>query len=940
MKQTFILCLLIVIACFHSQAQKGISGKIQDTTNVRSVVYATVSVIQKSDSILVKSVRSSQQGTFSISPLQNGTYFILVAHSQFIDYIDEFVISDEHPNKNFGTIPLTNRGHFLKEVVIKNLAGIKIKGDTLEYLADSFKVKQGAMVEDLLKVLPGIQVNAKGEITAMGEKVEKVLVDGEEFFGDDPTVATQNIRSTVVEKVQVFDKKSDQAQFTGFDDGNEEKTINLKLKDNMNHGEFGKVILGAGPNDRWQNEAMINSFKNKRQFSLYGIMSSNGKTGLGWEDKNKYTDQGSSFGFDEDGGWIWNSNDDEDDFSSWGNRTPEGITKSWIGGTHYANKWLDGKHHVNTNYTFGRINKTKRENSYAENILPTRTFSTQDTSHSFSSKNTHKLTGLYEFAPDSLWQIIYRVSARLSFDDNNSYSATENINDEYFVMNQSTNNYTSDATSRKINNTLTINKKLNKVGRTVSLNTIFNNSENDGKGFLKGENNYFVDSLTIQDVLDQKKVQEQKTQYLNAELTFTEQLQKKLMLKTSIGVSSNASNAKKYTYTQNNNDEYLNQIDSLSSHFDSKVFSQTLGAEIKYREKKYSVTLGSKLSYSLFDQHDFIRNRNYNYNRLNVFPTLRFNYKFGQASRLSINYNGSTTQPSIQQLQPIQDNSNPLNIVIGNPDLKIGYQQNIQSNYFNYKIMTGRSMYLGASIGNYFNNVSLNTTVDELGRTISQYVNLKGGGNINAWGGYHTKIPKSNFTAKLDMNVGYRNTPIIVNNIKGTNTSSNISITPGIGYNKENVMDGNIGIEFDYNSSKNSLLPSRNLQYINVNPTFELNVYPTKKSALSTDFNYLYQPPIGPFTKPFNRFVWNAAASYRFLKSNNLELELAINDILNQNKGYQRTTNNNYNSERYFMTLGRYAMLSLKWNFSTGPMAKQNDNSNRRRGGGHRVMRR
>jgi hypothetical protein len=162
------------------------------------------------------------------------------------------------------------------------------------------------MVEDLLKVLPGIQVNKKGEITAMGEKVEKVLVDGEEFFGDDPTIATQNIQSKVVEKVQVFDKKSDQAQFTGFDDGQEQKTINLKLKDNMNRGEFGKVELGGGWKDRWQNQAMVNSFKNKRQMSIYGLMSSNGKTGLGWEDKNTYTGDGGGMQMDEDGGFMWN----------------------------------------------------------------------------------------------------------------------------------------------------------------------------------------------------------------------------------------------------------------------------------------------------------------------------------------------------------------------------------------------------------------------------------------------------------------------------------------------------------------------------------------------------------------------------------------------------------------------------------------------------------
>lgn len=294
--QKFFLAIFIFSFGFTSvfSQNKSIVGTVRDTFNVKPVVFASVSLIRKADSILVNHTRSNQQGKFQLQVKEAGKYILLIAHGSFADYVDDIEVKNEDTEKDLGSIGLFQRSQMLKEVIVKNAASIKIKGDTLEYLADSFKVKQGAMVEDLLKVLPGIQVNKKGEITAMGEKVEKVLVDGEEFFGDDPTIATQNIQSKVVEKVQVFDKKSDQAQFTGFDDGQEQKTINLKLKDNMNRGEFGKVELGGGWKDRWQNQAMVNSFKNKRQMSIYGLMSSNGKTGLGWEDKNTYTG---------DGGW-------------------------------------------------------------------------------------------------------------------------------------------------------------------------------------------------------------------------------------------------------------------------------------------------------------------------------------------------------------------------------------------------------------------------------------------------------------------------------------------------------------------------------------------------------------------------------------------------------------------------------------------------------------
>ena len=205
----FVFVILLISSTGFAQTN-GLLGRVYDSTNVKPIVFATVSIIRKSDSMLVKHARTNQQGRFSISGLKADTFILLIAHNNYIDFVDEIILTEKDAVKDLGDYNMIQRGQVLREVIIKNTAGIKIKGDTLEYLADSFKVRQGAMVEDLLKVLPGIQVNKKGEITAQGEKVEKVLVDGEEFFGDDPTVATQNIQSKVVEKVQVFDKKSDQ----------------------------------------------------------------------------------------------------------------------------------------------------------------------------------------------------------------------------------------------------------------------------------------------------------------------------------------------------------------------------------------------------------------------------------------------------------------------------------------------------------------------------------------------------------------------------------------------------------------------------------------------------------------------------------------------------------------------------------------------------------
>ncbi len=945
-KKLFLL-LLVSLSTYFSFAQtRTIEGTLRDTFNLKPVVYASVSLIRKSDSILMTYTRSAQNGSFTLKTKDTGNFIILVSHALFVDYVDDINIKSNDTKLNLKEIPLIQRAQMLKEVIIKNTAAIKVKGDTLEFLADSFKVKQGAMVEDLLKVLPGIQVNKKGEITAQGEKVQKVLVDGEEFFGDDPTIATQNIQSKVVEKVQVFDRKSDQAQFTGFDDGEEEKTINLKLKANMNKGEFGKVELGGGWKDNWQNQIMVNSFKNKRQFSVYGLMSSIGKTGLGWEDKNKYANNDGGPSMDEDGGFMWVASDDDDDID-WGNRkTPEGTTKAWVGGTHYANKWNDGKQQLNANYSFGRINKTKKETSYSENLLPNKRFFTSDTSSSFNSRNTHKLSAKFTWNIDSMTTLIYKTNNRLVFVESNTNNSTDNRAIDETPINNSSRNNTNDSKTIKVNNSITINRKFKKTGRTISFNVSDTYSNNEGTGMQTGNNAFFQFGNPISQILDQKKKQTQLSNTFNTELTYTEPLSKKFLLKTSYAFNTSFNNSNRNTLVkaQPADEDYTVRIDSLSNDFDSKVISHTLGSELKFNEKKYNITAGTRVRYSIFDQSDIIRNLKYNYNRINLFPTLRFNYKFDQFRRLTFSYNGSTTQPSITQLQPIQDNTNPLEITIGNPDLKVGYVQSFNLNYFSYKVLSSRAIYSGISFSNNFNSISMNTYIDNLGRTIKQYVNLNGGYNANFWGGISSKIPKTDFEGRVNIGGGFSQMPTITNNVKGNTNSQNFTLTPSLIYSKENLMYASLDLGTMFSNSTNSIQTNRNIRYFSFVPSANLIFYLPSNFEIGTDADYQYTPPVAPYNTSFQRLLWNGYVSYRMLKNKNLEWRASINDILNQNKGYERNTNYNINSERYFQTLGRYWMISAIWNFSSGPMANAQGGGPKRpmgkmRGGGPRGRR-
>src|ERR1051326_1243192 len=279
-----VVLILAAVTSSHSQTAS-IKGTLTDTVEKKNLFNTVIAILKKSDSALVRFTRADKQGDFLLRGLDTGKFILMATHPFFGDYFDQVDIK-ENSLLDLGKIYLTPKSKLLAEVIVKTGTPIRIKGDTVVYTADSFRVRPGANVEELLRRLPGIQVDRNGQITAMGEVVKKVLVDGEEFFGSDPGIATKNLRADAVKEVQVFDKKSDQAEFTGIDDGTRDKTINLKMKEMK--GYFGKIEAAGGLKDKFTNQAMINAFKGKRKMAAYGIMSNTGQTNLDWQDAQNY----------------------------------------------------------------------------------------------------------------------------------------------------------------------------------------------------------------------------------------------------------------------------------------------------------------------------------------------------------------------------------------------------------------------------------------------------------------------------------------------------------------------------------------------------------------------------------------------------------------------------------------------------------------------------
>src|SRR5687768_3104330 len=417
MRKLLILLVLVTISLSAFTQNSVVKGKVSDTLEKKSLSNAVISLTKQSDSTLYKFSRSNLNGEFIINDVPPGKYKVLITFPKFADYADDIDIKDQ-PVFDLGIIPLTGKAKLLEEVIVRGGQAIKIKGDTTEFSADSFKVKEGATVEDLMKELPGFQVDSKGQITAHGKRVGKLLVDGEEFFGDDPTMATQNISAKAVDKVQVFDTKTDQQQLTGISTGTEGKTVNIKLKESSKKGAFGRMHAASDFDRYFDGKALYNKFVGKKKVSVYGTKTNLNTGSLTYDDRTKLGME-EDIEYDEINGYysyIGNS----DEFNDWSLR---GLPEAYTAGGLFSNKWNSDKHNVNGSYRFNRLATNNVNSTRSQTILPSGSLFSNNLTRSTGLNQQHALNGKYEWKVDSF--------ASFKFVTAGIYKATDTYNDTY-----------------------------------------------------------------------------------------------------------------------------------------------------------------------------------------------------------------------------------------------------------------------------------------------------------------------------------------------------------------------------------------------------------------------------------------------------------------------------------------------------------------------------
>lgn len=930
------LLLLLLPAFARAQPGPGISGRVADTVNNTRLGNTSIVLIRSRDTTLAAFTRSDSTGAFLLRVPEPGRYNVLISYPGFADYTDALDLPEDRI-ADIGTIPLISGTHLLKEFVLrKKVSAIVVRGDTTEYNADSFAVREGATVDELLKKLPGLQVSKDGKISAQGEQVQKILVDGEEFFSDDPAVVTKSLQAAYVDKVQVYDKKSDQAAFTGIDDGEKTKTINLTLKEDKKRGVFGKAIAGAGPSlssDRrdgfFENSAMLNAFKGKRQFSVFGIMSNTGKIGLNWTDREKFG-SGNNRQFDEESGMMYmtSSGSEDDDLSgSWnGSYSGEGLPSVWTGGAHYADKWAGDKQHVSANYRYGKNIIEVAGGATTQWILPDSGYVRNQARNSITNGERNSLDGMYEWTIDTNSNLSFTVNGNHNEKRSHSTFETETIGVSGARINTSDRQATTASASNSLNAELILRQKFRKKGRSFIAQLRENYRGSEGTGYLLAGNAYYTGGLlSSADSVNQRKRNSASTFGLNAGLNYTEPLSKTtfLVLKYGLNYSNNTSEQLSFNHAA---DGYSDRPDSIfSSSYEYRFLTHNASAALRYVHKKLNVSVGGDIFLTGWQQEDLLRDAMQNRSYTNYAPSATFRYNFSKQSSIHLNYSGRTSQPTLEQLQPLRQNTDPLNVSIGNPDLQQEFRNSFNLGFNSYKPLSGQYAWLGGGGSFTQNDIVRNENFDGQGRHTYRYINVNGNYNAYLYGGYGFKLKAIDMQVNINGNANLSRVNSFVNGQR--NASDNNGYRVSLSLDKDwkkgdkDVFGFNLGPSYGFSDNR-STISTFTTSYWTMGVDATVHAMLFWKLQLKTDVDVNRRQRTEVFTANNNVVLWNASINRKFLKGDRLELHAAVNDILNQNLGYSRNGQENFISENRYNTIRRHGLFSIVYHFAKGPDAK------------------
>ncbi len=905
----FFIVILFCLATLKVTAQNNYTaiGTVTDKLN-SPLINATVVLLNPSDSTLVKFGITNQEGKFKIPQIKAGDYLVQTAFLSYKTLYQPLKVEGGQALIDLGTLVLEEKTETLNEVVIKGESiPIQIKKDTIEYNASSFKTQQNAVVEELLKQLPGVEVEEDGTIKAQGEEVNKVLVDGKEFFGDDPKIATKNLPADAIDKVQVFDKKSDQAVFTGIEDGQRDKTINLALKEDHKNGIFGNIMAGYGTDNLYDSKANLNRFNKKSQLSLIGSFNNINKQSFSIGDYLNMS--GGIAGLMSGGGGRIELNIQGPEAGPLTTDYGSGFITSGSLGINGSVDFSE-KISLTSSYFFNNIKNELKQLTERKYFLPDEDFYFENNNLERLTKNSnHRLNLNLNYNIDSTQKLKVRTSVGYNNSSSNGTSRNEILNNVRESVNSSDRINSLSGNNINARTNLTYMKRLNKPGRNLSLRLNGSLNERDYQLRLNAINRFSqgeIDPL-IQEIIQRQAQVEDQFNY-DARITFTEHLGKKHYLSLF---------AEQSDYNNNLNQEVYDLIpleqlnEDLSNQYKRNYIYQKAGLSIKRNRKKSTFSIGGKFQYSSLNGTLNNREDKIEENFSNFLPNLFWNYDFSHTKHLSIQYNTDINAPSLEQLQPIVNNTDPIRVYIGNPNLRPEYRHNANLSFNTFSQFSGISLFANIRGSVVENKITNSRTIDDQFREVTRPINTKNGQEVTGNISFGAPLKFINSRVRISTGGALFRQNVFVNNIE--NISSNLTNSVKLKFDNKNKekFDLSVGLEFRRNEIKYSLQQELNQIFHNQVYFIKTGYFPHKKLGLRQSLRYrIYEGDNLGSNQEIP--IWNASISY-FANDGRLEFKMSAVDLLNKNLGISQRGMGNFIEYRQANTLGRYFLFSITY---------------------------
>lgn len=888
--------LLMSITTIGMAQNTNIRMVVRDTATKENLSFAAAAVLNAVDSQLVLVNYTADDGSVLLSGLKSGDYYVSVSYLSYNTFVKKITITTADANKtlDWGTIAMQKKAIVLSDVTVKaDVVAVAIKNDTIEYNSAAFKTRPNASTEELLKKLPGVQVEKDGTIKAQGETVNKVLVDGKPFFGDDPKMATKNLPADAIDKIQVYDQKSEQSQFTGINDGTLGKTIDLKLKADKKKGKFGKIIGGYGTDDRFRASLSYNRFKPNQKISI--LSTANNVNSSNFTLQDVYSDLGRGSA---------NINTNDDGKSSLLGSQKTGINTVYYAGGNFSTELNKGKTSLTGSYSYNQnIQKMVTSSNRAYLLSDLRQ---AEESSSEDNRKTQQLNLEIEHKFDKRNSI--KLTPSLSYQEKNTNSHQKTVaNVGERSVSEQVRDVISKTTSYSIKGNAIYRHKFAKEGRTFSLSSNFN------LGSGSGTSDY---NISLQDTLNSNKYlqiwQNSSDNYsIPVTVSYTEPLSKKWKLETSYLFYKSTNKSLRDASILRAGENVFVADPTVSAHLTSDGKQQRATARLQYEKLRYTLTFEGAYENYQRDNNSALNQQNiaqtFNY----FLPTVRLQYSLPKKMRWGLNYTTNINYPSISQLITNPDNSNPLRVQKGNIELLPTYTHGFNANFSKADIQRNRFVHFYSRFSLPQNAFSTATTLDKTtGRQTSQTINVAGNYNFSSSLGVGFPIQKFKF--RVDGNASSNKRNAIINALTSSTYSNGLGSNLSINYDPNDYVDISVQSGLNYTQGKNTTNAAQNTNYYNWDSSVEGTFQLSWGVELSSDISWVrYYGLSSGFNR--NYAIWNASIAKSVLKDNRLELRLTAFDILKQNQNINRTISAQYIEDERNVNLTQYFMFQATY---------------------------